>query len=282
MDRYNLINIDFNEIKKTEFNLDTSKKLFLDKVLRFLKIFDLYMYYRNNLYNHPSFSLNGTNVNTDSLFTLNNIPNDLEETFSSIKEDNFKYTLINNILLQNAIINLQKNEELNEKLKIEYIQNLEEEIKKLSSNLITDTNDILKKNYLFISFFDESSFFVFITENDSLLLIFIKNIIDYFLVTEKTNYKIHYDIIKSEIKKLFFIEIEDQNLDELIYTINEGITSIPYIYDTLFKKGYEQKYLGISIVLYIIYFNIGLYYSFVKKNNLYGNDNEFKNSKIFI
>lgn len=280
MNIYNLENINFKEIKKTDFNIDTSKKLFLDKVLRFLKIYDLYDYYRNILYNHPSFSLNGLNIGTDSLFSLNNIPNTIEQSFSSINEDNFKYTLINNILLQNAIINLKNNKEINEKLKIEYIRNLEEEIKKLSSNLITDTNDILIKNSLFIPIFDESSFFVFITNNDSLLLIFIKNIVDYFLVTEKTNYKIHYDIIKSEILKLFTVEIEEQNLDELIYTINDGITAIPFIYDYLFQKGYEQKYLGVSIVLYILYFNIGLYYSFIKNNNLYGNDLE--NSKIFI
>lgn len=280
MNIYNLENINFNEIKKTDFDVDTSKKLFLDKLFRFLKIYDLYDYYRNILYNHPSFSLNGLNVGTDSLFTLNNIPNTIEQSFSSINKDNFKYTLINNILLQNAIINLKNNKEINEKLKIEYIKNIEEEIKKLSSNLITDTNNILTKNSLFIPIFDESSFFVFITNNDSLLLIFIKNIVDYFLVTEKTNYKIHYDIIKLEIFKLFTVEIEEQNLDELIYTINDGITAIPFIYNYLFQKGYEQKYFGISIILYILYFNIGLYYSFIKNNNLYSNDLE--NSKIFI
>lgn len=280
MDIYNLNNIDLNNIKRTDFNVDVSKKLFLIKILRFLKIYDLYDFYRNNLYNHPSFSLDGIDTGSNSLFNTNNIPNNIENTFSSINEDNFKYTIINNILLQNAIANLQNNKQINEKFKIESIKTLEQEVKKLSSNLITDTNNILSKNYLFIPIFDESSFFVFITNNDSLLLQFIKNMIDYFLVTEKTNYKIHYDIIKSEILKLFSIEISDIKLDELIYTIKDGITAIPFIFDTLFQKGYEQKYLGISVILYIVYFNIGLYSSFVKNNNLFGNDLE--NSQIFI
>lgn len=281
MNIYNFNNIDLNNIKRTDFNVDISKKLFLIKILRFLKIYDLYDFYRNNLYNHPSFSLDGTDTGSNSLFNLNNIPNTIQTTFSSINEENLKYTLINNILLQNAIANLQNNKQINEKFKIESIKTLEEEVKKLSSNLITDTNNILLNNYLFIPIFDESSFFVFITDNDSLLLQFIQNMVDYFLVTEKTNYKIHYDIIKLEIVKLFSIEItSDIKLDELIYTIKDGITSIPFIFDTLFQKGYEQKYLGISVILYIVYFNIGLYNSFIKNNNLFGDD--LQNSKIFI
>lgn len=280
MNVYNLDNINLNNIKNNQFDVDTSKKLFLNKLIRFLKIYELYDYYRNILYNHPSFALDGINVGTDSLFTVNNIPNTIEETFSSINEDNLKYTIINNIMIQNAILNLQNNTTINEKMKIEYVNNLNEELKKLSSNLITDVNDILSKNSLFIPIFDESIFFVFITDDDYHLLLFIRNLIDYFLVTEKTDYKIHSDIIKSEILNNFSIEVQNNDWDELIFTIQDGINSIPFIYDSLFKKGIENKYLGISIILYILYFNIGLYYSFIKSNNLYGTNLE--NSKIFI
>lgn len=280
MNIYNFKNIDLDNIKKTNFDVDTNKKLYLKKLLRFLKIYELYDYYRNNLYNHPSFSTTGTNIGTDSLFSLNNIPNTISETFSSINEDNFKYSLINNIMLQNAILDIQSKKDIDEKLKIQYITNLEDEIKKISANLLTDVNNILSDNHLFIPIFDNSQFFVFITNDDYHLLLFIRNLIDYFLATEKTDYKIHYDIINSEILSNFSTEVQNNNWDELIFTIQDGINSIPFIYDVLFQKGIEKKYLGISVILYIIYFNIGLYYSLVKNYNLYGTNLE--NSKIFI
>ena len=78
----------------------------------------------------------------------------------------------------------------------------------------------------------------------------------------------------------FSTEVQNNDWDELIFTIQDGINSIPFIYDVLFQKGIEKKYLGISVILYIIYFNIGLYYSLVKNYNLYGTNLE--NSKIFI
>lgn len=282
MNNYNLKNINNNNIKNTDFNVDIDKKLFMDKILKFLRIYDLYNFYRNNLYNHPSFAIDGIDQNSDSLFTLNNIPNTLSDSrkFRSISENDFKYTIINHIMMQNAIIQINDNNSISQKIKIDNTVVLEDEIKKLSSQFKTDINNILSENQLFISIFDNSSFFVFITNDDYNLLLFIRNLIDYFLVTSKTDYKIHYDIIKSEAQQIFSKSISEENLEQLIYTINDGINMIPFIFESLLQKQYESKYLGISIILNILNFHLGLYYSFIQNNNLY--DNRLENSKIFI
>ena len=41
MNIYNFKNINLDNIKKTDFDVDTNKKLYLKKLLRFLKIYEL-------------------------------------------------------------------------------------------------------------------------------------------------------------------------------------------------------------------------------------------------
>lgn len=280
MEIYNFSNFDLRSHQSNLYNIDNNKKLFMQKLLTFCKIHSLYNFYRNNFYNHPSFSINGSDIGTVSLFKSNNIPITKDILFRSVNNEQLKYIIINNIMLTNAVLDISNNKDITEKNKILYINNLETEINNLLSNIETDDNDILANNSKFISVFNKSSFFIFISEDDYNLLLFLRNLIDYFLITSKTDYKIHYDIIKKEIKKNFSVDIEEEtNFDELIYTIEDGINMISYIYEKLLEKKYEKKYLGICVILYIIKFNIGLYYSFINSNSLYTNLSE---SNIFI
>lgn len=285
MEIYNFSNFDLvlHKSNSNSYDIDNNKKLFMQKLLTFFKVYDLYDFYRNNFHNHPSFSIDGTDIGTKSLFTSNNIPNTKSITFKSVNEEDFKYILINNIMLTNAIVDISNNVNIDERTKVYHVNRLETEINDLLSNINTDDNDILSNNVRFISVFkinnNTSSFFTFISDDDYKLLIFVRNMINYFLISTKTDYNIHYGIIKKEIEKNFAVLIEEEtNLNELIYTIEDGINMISYIYDELIKKKYEKKYLGICVILYTIKFNIGLYYSFVNTYSLYSNLYE---SKIF-